>query len=202
MIDVKNEVGIGGRLYLPRLSLFCDKLSISDIRLLLVLSSTSDVCVHDLNCPVKKWVFYHSNYSTKVFSDSENRLIENGFLNEFGCGINLIENKIPFLMYEDQSLFDKAKNKRQLFFLSAKRWFKGKQIILSETNFYSLFGDTKGVINKNWKRTIEQTGVKLSWTKKMGSIRVCVGDTINNSIEDKIEVVDFSDNEIEWDFSK
>lgn len=143
-------------------------LSIVEIRLLLVLTSTYKKNLSNLSHGNKMWVSGSYREYSKL-NDYEAHLIELGLLNEDGTGIKLEKD---YLIYKDIDIISKCKNIRQLFLSSLNLWHKKGKVIVSQEFFQNLFGNDKKTINKNWKRTCDQLGVSCTWTEKNNNIYI------------------------------
>lgn len=147
---------------------FKHDLTIAEIRLLVVLTSTYKKKLDDLNYDQKLWIAGSKSVYSKLKSYEDN-LIKLCLINSDGTGLKLERD---YIIYKDADIIVKCKNMRQLFLSSLNLWHKKGKVIISEDMFYNLFGKTTSRINENWKRTCDQLGVSCTWTEKNNNIYI------------------------------
>lgn len=185
-----NLTTLRGNYYLTK-NAFDYDLNIVDLRLLLVLTSVYKTTIDELNYDQKMWIANSKSRYSKL-SESEKKLINFGLIDKDGTGLKLENN---YIIYKNLDIFDICKNIRQVFICSLKFWHKKGKIIVSETTFKMLFGDTLKMINKNWKRTCEQLNISCSWEKKNNNIYIKI-DKENKSSTVEITSVNNESNTI------
>lgn len=181
-LNINKSLGVD-KFYIPK-DLFNYDLSVSEIRLLILLSSTQitnkgeDLTVDSLSSDLKTFID-HNNYN-KIPSYAE-RLKEFGLINENGTGKRL---------EKDYVLFDKLpmfKNIRQLFMLCCQnnKWDRRGRILITINMFKNMFGEKTKRINEAWKRTNKQLKTDFSYDYIRGNVEI----KDNNKISHKDKCV-------------
>lgn len=182
-LDLKEEV-----YFLPKDMIEYPELTILEVRLLLVLSTKNGLTVDSMDCNTKMWVVNSNNYTVKKLKELEESLINKMLINADGTGLELKANGLLFFIIHDIEKIESCKNFRQVIFNVFNSWF-ASNIILSVSTFKGIFGDIPKIINKNLKRTAEQTGYNYTWVEKHNKIYIHPVNKIDNGLnEEKIKV--------------
>lgn len=122
-------------------------LSISSVRLLIVLSTKKGLTVEGMNRNTKLWIIGSKNEYSTIQSLSD-ELVELGLINANGAGLDL---KKDFIKFNDISEIESCRNLRQIFTQSLKYWTTKNEIKIDIDIFKGLFGETTRLINRNLK---------------------------------------------------
>lgn len=161
------------------------ELSISEVRLLALLTSIDSITLDDISSDLKLWICKDRN-KYNLLKDMEKKLISLNLLNKNGTGISLSSSGNYIVINDSESIY-KCKSIRQLFVLCLEKWdVRYNSPIVSKELFKGIFGESLKEINKNWKRTISQMNLNYEWVEVKGSITFKLNKNINVLEEDNV----------------
>lgn len=168
---VEFDLGLTQNHYFLHKDIFYHKLSIVEIRVLLLLSTKKEITIRDLDSKAKMWCVRKSNYRNSDFDNIEKNLIECKLLNEDGTGLLLEKN---FIIFRDLELFDKCKTIKQLFVASLNLWTKNhSNIIVSIKMFKALFPNKRAFV-----RACKSLDYDFSYQEKQNKIYIFTNKNI------------------------
>lgn len=149
--------------------IFLHDLKMHEIRLCIFLTSNKKR-LKDMNCEEKMWCSGGVARNYSLLKESELKLINLGLINTDGTGLSIKENEF---IQSNKLDFYHCKTQRELFVNCLKYWYKyGKFTSIRKEYIVSIFGKEKKYINRNVKRTIEQTGIQFTLQERVNDYLV------------------------------
>jgi hypothetical protein len=169
------------RIYLSK-EAFEHKLSIIDIRVLVLITSRYNFCVENFSADMKRWCIKKPTYSNSVFAKVERKLIAIGLIDVNGCSKRLGRD---YLIFPSLDIFIKCKTVKQLFVYALNFWNKKHPtLILSPKLFYDLFPTKRA-----FQRACDTLGYPFEYNEKNGKIFIFKKKAAENkSMKNYVEV--------------
>lgn len=146
--------------YISKEIFYHNQLSITEARLLIMISSQQYLSLDTMSFEMRKWIAGNNN-KMKLLPKSESILKELKLIHENGTGLTLNSNYIRFNSLKE---IEKCKTMRQLFVLCLSKWDKRGKIIVPSEMFYNLLGSKETyIINKNLKYVCNSLDIYYEW---------------------------------------